>query len=267
LPFWLRPHGFSFRWLPAIEFLIATLLFHAGFSFLLARLERKSTADWPVSRYLAPAAACITAGCLFGLHLHGGLTLHAGVPGGIFIVFGLSTIFVGVLYVAPPLNFSQRIGGEVVLAVGLGLIPVLGAYLVQVGDITRRVYLAALPLVAVTGLWVWTGELVSRAEDGRTGRRTMVMIFSLRFSGRYVTLALTILPYAALVMAVFARSSLEPLSLIALLSLGLALKVVSISWNEYADAAKMRRACAYAFAMHATLSLVICLSSLAVILL
>ena len=32
LPFWLRPPGFSFRWLGALEFLIATLLFHAGFS-------------------------------------------------------------------------------------------------------------------------------------------------------------------------------------------------------------------------------------------
>jgi len=43
LPFWLRPPGFSFRWIGALEFLIATVLFHAGFSLLLqAHRENRS---------------------------------------------------------------------------------------------------------------------------------------------------------------------------------------------------------------------------------
>lgn len=64
LPFWLRPPGFSFRLFAAIEFLLATVLVHAGFSFLLAA-------------------------CLLGVYLNGGLTLHGGVPQYIFIVYGI----------------------------------------------------------------------------------------------------------------------------------------------------------------------------------
>lgn len=43
LPFWLHPPGFSFRWLGAIELLFATVLFHAGFSFLQAWFEGRYT--------------------------------------------------------------------------------------------------------------------------------------------------------------------------------------------------------------------------------
>jgi hypothetical protein len=114
LPFWLRPPGFSFSWLVAIEFLIATALFHAGFSFLQARFEGRSTPGWPGSRLLRVAGACIVAGCLLGLHLNSRLTLQKSVPGSIFILYGLCTLFVGVLYVAPPLNFCRRADGEVV---------------------------------------------------------------------------------------------------------------------------------------------------------
>jgi 1,4-dihydroxy-2-naphthoate octaprenyltransferase len=262
LPFWLRPPGFSFKWLPAIEFLFATLLFHAGFSFLLARFQGRSTAHWPASRLLGTASACIVAGCLLGLHLNDGLMLHADVPRSIMIVFGISALFVGVLYVAPPISFYRRASGEVVLAVGLALLPLLGAYLVQVGDITRRVYLAALPVLVATRLWIWTSELASRVDDERTGRRTMVMIFAPRFSGRYVTLALTIVLYASLVMVVIVRPALDPLSLIALLSCGLAGRIVTISWDDYADETKMLKAREYAFLIHLLLCAIISASSL-----
>ncbi len=59
LPFWLRPPGFSFRWLGAIEFLFATVLFHAGFSFLQAWFEGRSTTKWPKSRLLRYAGMCM----------------------------------------------------------------------------------------------------------------------------------------------------------------------------------------------------------------
>ena len=152
LPLWLRPPGFSFRWTGAIEFLFATVFFLAGFSFLQAWFEGRSTTKWPKSRLLRYAGMCMGVACLLGLLLNNGLILHNGVPRSIFFVYGLSTLFVGVLYVAPPFNFCRRVGGEIVISEGLGMIPVLGAYLVQVGDITRTVHLASLPLVVATGL-------------------------------------------------------------------------------------------------------------------
>jgi 1,4-dihydroxy-2-naphthoate octaprenyltransferase len=137
LPFWLRPPHFSFAWTRAFEFLIAAILFHAGFSFFQARVEGKSAPGWSGSRLLGAGGISIVTACVLGLHLNSGLVLHAGVPASIFIVYGLCTIFAGILYVMPPFNFCRRVGGEVVLAAGLGLLPVLGAYIVQVGDVTR----------------------------------------------------------------------------------------------------------------------------------
>jgi len=266
LPFWLNPPGFSFKWLGAIEFLIATVLFHTGFSFLHARVEDRFTTKWTKSRLFWTGIMCLLAAVLIGLHLNNILQLNKYVHKNIFIFFGAAAIFTGVLYVVPPFSFFKRIGGEVILCVGLGMMPVIGAYLIQTGDLTRAVYIASLPLVVSTGLWVWISELISRTEDERTGRNTMVMIFTPRFSGRFVTLILTILLYVTLVLAVFARSSLNPLSLIALLSFGLALKIVTISWNEYANVKKMIKVQSYAIKIHFAICIIIIVSSLSSIL-
>ena len=261
LPFWLRPPGFAFRWFGAVEFLIATVLFHSGFSFLQARFEGRSTADWPGSRLLRVAGVCIVAGCLLGLHLNSRLTLHKGVPGSIFIVYGLCTLFVGVLYVAPPLNFCRRAGGEVVICEALGLVPVLGAYLVQVGDLTRTVYLASSPLVVATALWVWTDELVTRTDDERQGRQTMVILFGPRFSGRLGTLALSVLFGATLFGAVL-TGSITPWALVAVLSFGLVWRIVEVSWKEYANPARMLEARRKAFALHLATGIILAAASL-----
>ena len=261
LPHWLRPPGFSFRWLGAIEFLFATALFHAGFSFLQAWLEKRPTTKWPKSRLQGYAGLCLALACLLGLHINSGLTLHDGVPRSIFVIYGLSALFVGVLYVVPPLNFYRRVGGEIVIAESLGMIPVLGAYLIQVGDITRTVYLASLPIVVATGLWVWLDELVSRVDDEKAGRRTMVIDFGPRFSGRYAILAISLLFFVILLLAVFS-AAITPLALIMLLFGGLAWKMVVVSWTEYSCSERMIDVRKNAFMLHLATCSIIAMSSL-----
>ena len=255
LPLWLRPPGFSFRWIAAGVFLLATVLLHAGFSFLLERAGHVSDSGWPGSALLAVGGACITVACLLGLYL------SRSVPGSIFIVYGLSVVFTGLLYAAPPFNFWCRAGGEVVLAAGLGLMPVLGAYLVQVGDLTRTVYLAAVPLVAVTGLWVWVAELASAADDKKDGRETMVILFGTPFSGRVVVPALLLLTYVGLLGAVLTES-LMPLVLTGLLTGGFAWRVAAESWSHYASQARMLKARWYALLLHLSICSIIAASSL-----
>jgi 1,4-dihydroxy-2-naphthoate octaprenyltransferase len=261
LPFWLNPPGFSFRWFASIEFLFATVLFHTGFLFLLVLFEDRATFTWQKTRLLKYAGVCIIAACLLGLHLSTGLTLHYGVPCSIFIIYGRVTLFVGALYVIPPLNFYRRVGGEIVIAEGLGMIPVLGAYLVQVGDLTRTVYLASLPLVVATGLWVWMDELSTRLEDEKSGRRTMVIDFGLKFSARFGVLALAAVFFGTLIVAVISAST-SPLALIALLLIGLVWKIVSVSWNEYECPERMIKLGRYAFVLHLATGLIFAASSL-----
>jgi len=199
--------------------------------------------------------------CLLGLHLNSGLTLHDGVPRSIFIVYGLLTLFAGVLFVAPPFSFCRRAGGEIVLCESLGLLPVLGAYLVQVGDLTRTVYVVSVPLVVATALWVLTDELISRADDDREGRQTLVILFGPRFSGRLVLLALSILFYATLLLAVFS-ASISPWALVAVLSVVLVWTLVAVSWKEYARPTRMLKARRGAFRLHLATGIIIASSSL-----
>ena len=264
LPFWLRPSGFSFRWLAAVEFLIATVVLHIGFSFLLASVRERQVSGWPRSRLLGMGGACLVAGCLLGLHLNSRLTLHRSVPESIFVVYGACALFTGVLYVAQPFSFWRRAGGEVVLGAGLGLLPLLGAYLIQAGDITRRVYLASAPLVVVTVLWVWIEELITRGDDERAGRQTMVVLFGPRVSGRLVVPALAVLFYGSLGGAV-ATSSLSPVTLVLLLSLGLAWRIVAVCWSGYAGSPGLLEARRKAFALHLTTSIVLATSPLVVL--
>lgn len=259
LPFWLRPSGFAFNRLGALELILAAVLLHAGLSLLHARYRGLSiaapsdgvgsegsvvsTGAETSSRFIGAAVACVVAAGIIGLHL------NTVVPGNIFLVLGLGAVFAGVIYVAPPFSFSQRVGGEVVIAVGLGLLPVLGGYLVQVGDLTRTVYLASLPLVFATALWVWTSEMVDRVEDEKAGRCTTVVMLGSRLSGRLVVPVLAVLVYASLFLAVF-TASMIPLALVAVLTFGLARTVVAVSWHEHASSKRMIEARLDAFKFH-----------------
>jgi 1,4-dihydroxy-2-naphthoate octaprenyltransferase len=204
----------------------------------------------------------MVAGSLLGLHLNSGLRLHEGVPRSIFVVYGICGLFAGVLYVVPPFHFYRRAGGETVICGALGLVPVLGAYLVQVGDLTRTVYLASLPLVVATALWAWTDELRTRADDEKEGRQTMVILVGPRFAGRFVVSAHSLLFYATLFLAVF-TSSISPWALVVLLTIGLVRTIIGISWYEYGGSPRLHAARSKALAVHLVTGIVIAASSLA----
>ena len=107
LPFWLRTPNFTFRLPAAIEFLLATVLFQAGFSFLQAWYEDHYTEHWPKSRILKCAGLCIGLSCLLGVHIHINLQLNSNVYESIFLVYGCCALLVGVIYVVPPINFYR----------------------------------------------------------------------------------------------------------------------------------------------------------------
>ncbi len=266
LPFWLCPPDFKFKLPEAILFAVLILLGHFGFSMLYFGFTQKFTPRSKRKPLFILGTLSIITSTLIGLYINTKLRFHPNVPDYIFIIYGVSAIFVGVLYVVPPFKFHQRLYGEIIISVGLGMMPIIGAYLVQVGDITRTVYLASLPIVISTGLWIWIKELINKEEDKRNGYKTTVMYFHHKFSSRIITLFLTLLIYASLLLAVFGRSSLNPLSLIALLSLIFALMMIKKVWKGYDNIKVLENAEKYAFLIHLSTSVVIILASLSAIL-
>lgn len=259
LPFWLNPPGFSFRSTSALEFLSAVVFAHAGFYFLHTLFESEAYTSWSKTRLLIFGLGCIGIASLIGLHLNRGLTLHAGVYGNIFIVYGIATLLVGALYVVPPLAFYRRLGGEIVVAEGLAMLPLLGAFIVQVGDITRSVYLASLPVIAATWLWVWTGELATREMDEKSGRRTLVLEFGSRFSGRWGVLILSAAVLAALALAAVS-GSIPPMALVGLTHCVLLWRLARRSWKAYDDRRTMETARRHASLIHFAVCMIIAVS-------
>ena len=266
LPFWLNPPNFEFKIIEAILFLIMTVLGHIGFSLLYFGFLQKFKSKLKIKPLHILGIFSLTVSVLIGLYINSSLQLHPNVPEYIFIIYGVTAIFVGVLYVVPPFSFHQRLYGEVVICVGFGMLPVLGAYLVQVGDITRTVYLASLPVVVSTGLWIWITELINKEDDKKKGYKTTVMYFNYKFSSRIITLFLIFLIYVSLVLAVFGRSSLNPLSLIALFSLIFALMIIKIIWKDYENIDALQNAEKYAFLIHLSICVIVILASLSSIL-
>jgi len=262
LPFWLNPPGFEFKIVEAILFLITTFLGHIGFTLLYSGFVQKQKSKLKIKPLFIFGVVSLAVSVLIGLYINSSLQLHSNVPEYIFLIYGVGAIFVGILYVVPPFNFYQHLYGEVIISVGLGMLPVLGAYLVQVGDITRTVYLASMPVVVSTGLWIWITELINKEPDKKRGYKTTVMYFSEKLSGRFITHLLTILIYLSLVGAVFGRSSLNPLSLIALFSLIFALIIIKKVWKDYENIQALQDAEGYAFLIHLSICIVIILASI-----
>jgi 1,4-dihydroxy-2-naphthoate octaprenyltransferase len=130
-----------------------------------------------------------------------------------------------------------------------------------VGDITRRVYLASGPLVVATALWVWTDELITRMDDEKQGRQTMVILFGPRFSGRFVALTLSVIFCVTLFVAVF-TSSIAPWALVAVLSFGLVWRIAALAWRDHANSARMIEARRMAFTLHLATCAIIAATSL-----
>lgn len=263
LPFWLNPPGFNFKLSDALFFLIATVTCHAGFSLLYYSFNDKFSSSREKSRFIASGIIHLIIAVITGLYLNSHLHLHKNVPDYIFVVYGVTTIFAGILYVTPLFNFSKKFGGETVLSVGLGMLPVLGAYIVQVGDLTRTVYLASLPIVISTALWVWITELISKEEDENSGYKTTVMYFPFSVSCRIVTPILIISLYGALILSVWGRSSLNPFSLAGLFSILLAIKIINITRSVEIEK-ELQKAEKYAMLIHLSVCIIIISSFLSV---
>jgi 1,4-dihydroxy-2-naphthoate octaprenyltransferase len=261
LPFWLNK-GFSFDILNALEFIIAVVFFHAGFCLLQRGLSTSVHKGWAQKELIVFGGLCLMLTVILAVHLFTNIQLKPGVYPYLFPAFVLASFFLGFLLVLPPLRLIQHALGEYIFIVAIGMMPVMGGYLVQMGDLHRTVYIASFPLIFATGLWVWISKLITRAEDEKNKTLTLVTLFPEHFAARYLTSLITIGIYLSVILAVVFRSSLSPYSLIAFASIGLAYRIIVISWREHEDATSWRQARKYAFQINLIVAASVCLSSL-----
>jgi len=154
------------------------------------------------------------------------------VPIGIYFVFALGegwrllpVLFVAsicVLLYTPVL--TKLIWPEWAPGIGLGTLPVLGAYFVQTGDFTLPAVIASIPSGILVHNLLLINELPDTEADGKAGRKTLPITMG-KGRASLVYSALTILVYLWIIGGVASRQ-MPLFSLLALLTFPLAVKAI-----------------------------------------
>jgi len=136
------------------------------------------------------------------------LILYSGM---VVLILGCLGLLLGIAYSAPPLKLASRGLGESAVAVGFGILPVVGAAWLQSGIISWQALLLALPV----SLWITNVLLINEipdiTADQLAGKRTLPVRLELRTTALLYMLG-NILAVALLVIAV-ALDYLQAMSL------------------------------------------------------
>jgi 1,4-dihydroxy-2-naphthoate octaprenyltransferase len=110
---------------------------------------------------------------LFGAAAAIGLVLVAVTGSMILLWIGVAGIAVGVAYTAPPLKLVYRGLGEFAVAIGFGPIMLMGAYVVQTGELAWEPFVLSLVPGILIALILYVNEIPDRRSDAATGKRTL----------------------------------------------------------------------------------------------
>jgi 1,4-dihydroxy-2-naphthoate octaprenyltransferase len=110
---------------------------------------------------------------LFGAAAVIGLALVAITGSMLLLWIGVAGILVGVAYTAPPLKLVYRGLGELAVAIGFGPIMLLGAYVVQTGQLAWEPLVLSLVPGILIALILYVNEIPDRHSDASAGKRTL----------------------------------------------------------------------------------------------
>ena len=139
----------------------------------------------------------------------GALVIYKGTA---VLWFGLAGLLLGITYSAPPLKLASRGLGESAVAVGFGLLPVVGAVWLQTFEFNWHAVLLSLPVALWVANILLINEVPDRAADQVAEKRTLAVRFSANGIS-HLYLALNILAFFFLVLAV-AQNFISPYVLV-----------------------------------------------------
>lgn len=225
---------------------VGTVLAHISVNVLNDYFDHRSRLDFHTQRTpFSGGSGILTAGLLkpTRVYLLGVASLFvAAVIGAYFIgVQGwglLPVLLIGGLsaYFYTPLFSRWRIG-ELLAGLGLGTLPVLGAYFVQTGGYNWQALVVSLPPGFLSANLLLLNEFPDLEADKQVGRRNLVMALGRQKAGWLYT-ALVAATYLCIILGVAFR--LMPVTLlVGLLTLPVAFKAVQGALRDYDDIPKL----------------------------
>jgi len=142
-----------------------------------------------------------------------------GLAVGVWFLLQIGTVLLPVMIIGAVLvlgytDILARLGvGEIAAGAGLGLLPVIGAALVQDGFLPDAAIAASIPAFFMTFNLLLLNEFPDEAADRKGGRRNLVLRFGRRGAAMIYVLAGLLTPAAIVVSVVL--HVLPPLALVA----------------------------------------------------
>ncbi len=93
----------------------------------------------------------------------------------IVILFGLAGLVLGYIYSAPPFKLCYRGGGEIVIFLACGPLPVSAAYYILKGDLPLSALLASIPIGLITIAILWINQFPDYLSDREAGKKNLVV--------------------------------------------------------------------------------------------
>jgi 1,4-dihydroxy-2-naphthoate octaprenyltransferase len=214
----------GFSWLHAVVALVGLVALHAAVNSMNEASDMRTGIDLNTQRTpfsggsgtLPSGALSIRRATVFSLSF-----AALGLAVGIWFVTRIGTglipiMVIGAVCVLGYTDFLARIGlGEIAAGAGLGLLPVMGAALVQEGVLPPAAIAAAIPAFLMTFNLLLLNEFPDEAADREGGRRNLVLLFGRRPAAVIYTAAAILTP-ASIIGAVIIKV-LPPFALIAVL--------------------------------------------------
>jgi len=173
----------------------------------------------PISRMIVISTVAYIVGATLGIYL----VIQTGSWQ--LLAIGVTGIFLSVFYTAPPLRLVHHGLGEITTALGFGPVMVLGAYVVQTGELAWEPLVASIPVAILIALILYVNEIPDRPSDAAVGKRTLPV----RLSRDIVTQGFLVMALAAFAVVVggVVSNVLPVYTLIALVALPLVFQVYS----------------------------------------
>jgi 1,4-dihydroxy-2-naphthoate polyprenyltransferase len=179
-------HG-AFTWWTALLTLVGASLAHLGINVtndIFDTLSGADDANTTPTQFSGGSRVAVydlvtirglswLALALFGGAAAIGLLLVAVTASMTLLWIGIAGILVGVAYTAPPLKLVYRGLGELAVALGFGPIMLLGAYVVQTGELAWEPFVLSLVPGILIALILYVNEIPDRRSDAEAGKRTL----------------------------------------------------------------------------------------------
>jgi len=192
-------HSAPFSWLKFALAIIAILLIHASTDVLNDYYDFKSGADelnkHPLTpfaggsriiqrRLMSPTEMLILGWTLMTLSAIPAtmLVLQTGPE---LLLIGLTGAILGILYSMAPVALSYRGMGEVVIIIDFGILPVLGCYFIQTGEMSLEPAIIGLIPGFLTAAILFINQFPDHDADLACNKRTLVVKLGLSRAVRW----------------------------------------------------------------------------------